>query len=511
MLHLIYLIILLPNTTCTYLEINGTPGFFTPEILLKWEVKPRNFYWFEWLTEIYLLYFGINKDNHKNPFLLFIAVPEAKNNSWPFPESEGLLEKTFDEFHKFSAFVSLSLNKQNRQYYSFSITIDGCDIPGHFRLSDTTLFMPKNFELKKLTSYTDVLKYLKFGTMSVSRFYEAESRVYGIFMETYYIIYKTRDENSKSVSLFRIGTLSEIVLATFKTYSTIRRVFLEDSEDEVFTFERFKDVEPKKKNVYCLNVFYPLGTISVSFSLEENRNQQFQFFFGYIRILEENAPVPKFEKLPQIGRMFYLFKNELEEEFSVEIEVPIYFVDKKLEVSKLIVPFSVISKEKSKTYKIDVNILIYDFIKEKNIHKLDDTNFYYLHFGYFVEINKLLFVITKITNSNEEIINLKQIASFESYNTVERTCFGTFLSGTIIYYQDSAVILEPNEVYSKESKIKPVTKDESKQSGDKNNIKIICLLVGLVLVGVCFASKWLVRIFKKRLSKRRKLNKNKTR
>ena len=510
MFNIILAVLLLLNSDCTYLEIEGVSETSTMGSFLKSETKSGKFYWFEWLNEIYLFYYENNQKAHRTPFLLFVVIPDARNRHWPYTENYRLLEKAFDDFHQTSAFVSLLPNTQNRNFYSFLVVINSNLVCGLVKVDDSLVFMSENFTLTTLTNHTNILTDFKLGTLSSRRFYESNNKFYGLFMEVYYVIYKDQNEKLESVFLFRTGSLIEIALVSFKTYFTKGKIFLED-RDGVFEFRFIKNIKPREKNTYILRVFHPVRFITVYFDLKENKSKQFEFYFAYIFNLENNIARPKFEKLFQTGKNIFFFESDFKAAHTIEIEIPSYFIAQKLDVSKLIVPFKIIQKKAGKVYMVDVHFLKYNFVEKKNIYRFNSKIFYYLHFGYFVEINKLFFVITKITNSNKEPTNLKQIASVESYDKTERTRFDMFLSGTIIYYQDSVVILEPNEVYTKEFKIKPVMKDESKQSYDKNNITVICLLVGLVLVGICFASKWLFHIFKKKLSKRRKLNKNKSR
>ena len=503
--NIIY-IFLLHNIECFYAEVEGFMNLNNQEREPISKLEPRTFYWFELNNRISLLYFDNGLEFHERPFLLFILVSWADKNSLSNPKNCQLFTATtFNNFYANSAFFSLLPNEEQKNSYKISTELMKLKISGEVELKNTGTFIAVSFELNVFSACVSLMKTVKIGTLAKNRFYHVEDTLYGLFVETYYIIYQSPDENSNAVNLFRNADLVEIGYTKFETSSEKGKVFL-IGDDYTIQINLLQNVKSEEKNRYILGALFPLSPEnSVVFDLKENKEAQLQFFLDNRRVYEEIA-MPAIEKLSRVGTKCYLLENSLKKK--TDIELPIYFFGKEMELSKLVFMFKLIRRKKlgglseSRTF-----FAIYSFNEEANSCQLFfDQILLEVYFNYKIQNGEIIFEIDEIETDTEIEYELTQKGT-KKIERVKRKGFSAFLEGAIIYNRSGVVsIADPDYTTSYESKSSTKEQKSSKEFKQKYHF-IFFLMIFVVLVFFLFIGRLFYRQ-KKKYSKRR-LNKDK--
>ena len=437
-----------------------------------------------------MVYFDDTLLTHENFFLLFVGIPTAKKENWPYIENEELIKNAFDEFHNTSSFISLLPTDQNRNVYDFAFYLYSQRIQGRLQLKQTATFMAKQFQLRKVSNHFALLRRIKFGSISWIRFYEREHIYYGLFMKSYYVLY---EDNPNSL-IFRPADLGQIVFLAFKPHLVLGKAFLTDVD--VSNIIDFIDtIEPFEKGEYGFSVFFRDLFVNIVFDLSTDN---FQLFLENSSI--EEVEKPMLTRLSQVGQKVYLIKKDSRVKLTVEI--PVYFFGQKLEVSRLIISFVFIIEKADKAPSAKIYTLTYNFNAEQSGCWLHGDNAYRIYFKHFVEKGNLVFKPFEVECSIIKDDILIPIEIEKMLNVTNENNIQNFLNGVIIYTKESVVTLTGLEPYTKEL-------DSEKyigRPGKKHTNKFVYLLFAFILLLVCLFIKIYLFYYRNQVSKRNKFN-----
>ena len=125
---------------------------------------------------------------------------------------------------------------------------------------------------------------------------------------------------------------------------------------------------------------------------------------------------------------------------------------------------------------MQVYFRVYDFGKENSLWFYQTRN-YDISFEHFVEGEKLKFKITKLINSEKRKDPLIPTIIEKMIYTVKNHEISTFIDGAVFCDQSSKITINNSEMSVKEQQVQPAT---------KNNNRLVFLLIGFVLLLVCF-------------------------
>ena len=507
----IFFLFFLKDTDCFYGELEGALNATKEENWIGSKIETKTFYWFEAKNKTHLFYFDNSLEFHKRPFFLLILVRWANDNDWPISANCQLLSTTFDNFYKDSVFFSLLPNEQKRSFYRFTVEIQESVVDGEVELKEEEeeTSIVSDFELKKLTSCASLLRTVKFGTISRSRFYQGEDELYALFVETYYVLYKNVDESSTTENLFRTADLVEVGYVLFRTAAEKGKVFLTGSADTIM-INFTQNVSGNERNSYNLkDYFLFLPENSVAFEFEESKEQQFDFFINN-RMTDKDLGTLLIEKLPQVGTKHYLLVFSSDN--VVGVELPIYFFGEKLEISELVFVFKLARIKKfGGLSEARVFFTIFDFYKESNSSwvRYDGTT-YAVYLNYKIERGSISFGISNIRMevSTEYILTEKETTKINE--PIKRKTTSDFLGGAIIYNKDTTLTLTDPEYYKialkrhESSAQEPLEEFNNKRKSNLPYPFITLFFFGsFLVVGSLFYN------YRKKIYKKRKFNKNK--
>ena len=500
-------IFLLHKTKCFYAELEGFPHQTNQKRDSNLKLEPKVFYWFEVKNEIHLVYFDNSLNFHERPFLLFVVVPGANRTTWFNSRNCQLFSTTFDNFYRNSAFFSLLPNEPSKNLYKFSTEIWGSTIDAEIELGETTTLSIASSEVKNFAFCTSLLEKIKVGTIASSRFYEVEDDLYGLFVETYYIVYQDIDESLRTVNFFRTADLVEIGYVLFQTSLKEESLFLTGNEYSIKT-NCIQKIAACSKNKYSFLFFFPFFSESgVVFDLKENKEKQYWFFSNDKKVYKE-IDTPSIERLLQIGTNRYSLKNKFDGKVSAEL--PVYCFGEELELSGLMFMLKLTrAKTFGELYEERIFFAQFDFNETINSSWVYFNNIsYHLTFSYTIEDSNIVFGIdrVKIKNSNEcVLIEGETIGKIEP---VKRNSALAFLGGAIIYNHDVTVLLtNSNHSSTTVTKFEFDTKEQtySEKTSCRQKDKVIKTSVILILLGVCLFVGRLFYCFNKSTKKEKKL------
>ena len=481
---------LLKVVNSLYKEIEGVNSLYSSLEVTTLELESKIYYRLEIFSEFYLVYFDNSLLNHENPFILFVLLPITQSEGWHSPNEDKLFADAFDNFHKLSAFISLIPNTQNRDSYSFSVSIGQTRLYGQVKLGEKPIFKTQTFLSKKLDNSNVLLKSTRIGTIGWSSFYKTNINHYGLFMKMYYIVY------SNPTASFRAGGLGKLVFITFKTKFKNNKVLLSDN----FKICSIQNLNPREKNKYRLYGFLPGSNIDVDFDLKENNSLQFDVSVGNL-LLQKETEMIAFEKLPRVGVKVYSFEEDIQENLTVEI--PIYSFEEKLELSKLVISLKFVSEKIEDSPKVQTKFQVYDFTKE-NSFWLYLVKAYHIYLEHFVENGNIIFKVSKVNSLKPDVNPFIPKEIKQTIDTVDEKNVSTFINGAVICDQDFAVKLTKIEPYIEEQQIKSNGETSLQRSDKKTKNKAIYWLIGFVFVLISL----FVFTSKKQFSKRRRFNRS---
>ena len=488
----IFYLFFLKAIKCPYKELRGFSESTTRNKKFSLEIKRKTFYWFECTTKLYLLYFDNSLEFHERSFLFIVVIPETTSKGWSDQINYcQLLLTAFDNASQTCSFFSFWPNEQNVKFYKFSAQNLDVAVEGELVVNNTSTFVNTDSVLTKISSCTSLLETVKIGTKFWNSFYKFEDTFFGLFIETYYILYQSTDERSKTVNMFRIADLIKVGYIWFQTSSVKGKVFLSSNEHSLeINFKQ--NIGVYERNKYTLQISFPfLSKISIVFDLEENKTQNFLFFLNNKKLCEY-VLIPEIEKLPQVGKRFYLIENEWQEKLT--IEVPVYYFGKKVEMSKLIFMFKLIKGEVGKFSKPHVFSEILNFNVEENYFSIYyERETYWIYFDYDAKDKHIFFKIIKVDSSTNNNLSLKVKETTRCYKLKKRNKVPLFLNGAIIYDKQAFIKIT-------KFGLTKITLTNSEYSHMEFQIKsknqIVCCLVVLIFLTVCLFI-WLVYQSKK--------------
>ena len=492
---------LFQNINCFFTEIKGLLKPRGWDTTFKWEIEPEKFYWFELANRIYLAYFNNSSKYHSNPYLLFIVIPEARREDCYIPEFCCLLKSAFDRFYLTSAFLSLLPNKKNAVHYQVLVRIEDMKIEGEIQLGDKTTFTGKNFKLKGFNLCISLLNSVEIGTKRWHRFYKVKDYFYGLFVETYYVIYRNDSGESETAVLLKTADLVEMSLIKFQTNSVQGEVFLTENEN-IFEINPKKDTFHHTYNFHVIKMDWSESNYIICFDLEQSGDLEFQSIFEKNKPKEEEVEMPLTKRLSQVGQENYLVKDTKSEK--VVVETPSYFIGKKLEVSKLVVPFRVIVSKPNGLSEAQVVFRMYDFNHKQNHFWFFTTKKHLVCFDYFVKNGKLFFIITDKPKELGYVSITDPVKVVETFKETEMKGVLEFLNGTVIFDRNSAITLTGYDPGVEERETNSASEKRFKSVCRRHRNKIVFLLTGLVLATVCFFIKRTNPRFKKKIKQKHK-------
>ena len=498
---MIYIFLLL-NIKSLYREIDNILDQDSQQRYPDLKLQPKTFYWFELKNNNFLAYIDNSLKYHEKPFLLYILVSWADKNSWLDEKNCLLLYDTFNDFYQNSAFLSLIVNNKTEGFFRFSINLLNFDINGEIQFIGKEILVTTDFELKELTICNYLLEPVKFGTFSKNQFYQVEDISFGIFVNTYYVVYKDTDNTSNNINLFRNADLIEIGFIRFETNIEHKKSVLtyKKTKNELFFLEYTKLKEQNEYN-FLIRMDFLSKHLDVVFDSEENKNQ-FKFFIDN-EVVDKVVDMPSIEKLCQVATNQYRIKNLARQE--IDVELPVYFFGEKIELTGFIFTIRFVPRKN------------FDFIEAstffgKFFYK-SETN--HLHL-YYKKIEFFISFDYKVENGeiSLEMIELRSSSFFTDYKLIRKETtitqevlktnnYSSFINGAIIYIHedtsflsDSEYITTPANSISSTMKQKPVIKRESKDQD-------IYLILGLLLLAVGLVVGWIFYNRKKRYKKTR--------
>ena len=461
-------------------------------------IEPKIYYWFKFGSKNFLLYFDNTLDFHRRPFLLFLVIPETKYIDWSTKNGCQSLKNAFDNFYETSAFLSLLPNEQNRDFYKISITILDSTIDGELGLEFSSISVNFDFTLIKLNNCISLLKTVKIGTMSWNRFYKENDKSYGLFIETYYLLYQNTIDQSNTAILFRTADLIEVGLIVFQTISVKGKVYLSDT-NKFFKTHSQLNVRAHGTNKYNLEIY------TVIFELLENKRKPFNFFVDG----KEPSKIigkPLIGKLPERKQRTFLLENQSKEK--LEIQVPGYFLDRKLEGMDFFIRIKLIYGAFKKDPEINIFFrklsltgLVYFWIHFSSYR----NSYTIIFFNYEVKDGSINFKITKVLfPSTKE--TFYPLGNVETYEPIKNNTLSGFLSGAVLPDQKS-ISRTKSDFSPKEYKTIFGGLTHTLLSDNKQGSKSIYLLMIFVLVAVFIFLTGLFCFFKRRVSQRKRFSK----
>ena len=501
MLKKLFSLFFLQNIYCFFSEIEAITGSKDLDMSLGKTMTLKKFYWFKLENKYYLMHFNRALKDHENPFLLLILIPYVQNDDWFSPTDCQLLTLSFENFYENSAYISLLPNEQNRTYYKVVALINEARIEAVVHLGETITFVGKQFALQSFTDCPLLLKSIKAGTISWECFYKEEGKdsFYGLYIESYYIIYRNSSKSTKTVPFLRIGGLTDISFILFETKSVQGNLFL-TGNDDFLQLDAKKTLFCIRQNIYTFEMFWS-DEFFIQFPSQEGSNKQMTFHAKDTRLFEVDIPVIK--RLTQIDQKVYLIKNIVSEE--IKVEIPVFLFGQKVELSKLVIAFRIIVQKPNGLLQHQLFVNVYNFTNKENCFRVSSEEDYFISFGYSIENEKLIFIITNAKDSNDNSLEVSSVKDIETAGEgMKRKT--SFLSGAIIWDPDTKVTLTGSKYKAEKQDIKQISDNGLKYFVKKHKNKIIFLLVTLVLLVICFFVKRGFTYHKKKIKQKRKLN-----
>ena len=244
----------------------------------------------------------------------------------------------------------------------------------------------------------------------------------------------------------------------------------------------------------------------IYFALHENKKQPFQLLVDFKELVEEKVKMSAVQKLLRVDQKVYLFRCE--DSTKITVEVPSYSFEQELEVSKLVVPFIFVIDKLSGLVETQVIFEVYNFDYKDNYFWFHTTTRSHLiYFDYFIKNKNLVFTITKVTNSVNNVLIATPIQSLELYIGTEMKRILNFLSGAIIHSQNTKVIVTECGSNAEEQKAILVPEKGFKYFCKRHKNGIFFVLISFTLLILYFFTK---RLFypnlKKKLKQKRKFS-----
>ena len=432
---------ILTKISCSYTELEEKEKPVTLQKNLLRTVAPSKFYWFEYQTIIYLLHFEVNPEFHRNAFVLLLSVPKAKAGTWFESRDDKSLADALNYFRNTSAFLSLFSNKPDRNYYSASVTVNHKKMEVRLVLEKHRMFVESESEVKEHTEYTYLLNFVKIGTKFWDCFYREKDHFQKLFVQIYYIIYPKTIGGSNSVSLFRVGNVTEISFFAFQTELVKEKTFLKSLE-RVYEMKLKSKCRENRTDLITFDIIHLSVIFRLYINLEENRLEMNTESL----ILLKQTTKPELQKLSQTGHNTYFLEDE--NRGKLAIELPIYFIKNKLEISKLFILFRVVIEKLDKTSETTICSKLFKFQKKQNFYSFDVAKYYLVYVEYGVENNNLVFRVPKISDVFGKMRILKPKLICQSLEIVNKHFISIFLNGMIIYdpsSRGSSIEFEPTK------------------------------------------------------------------
>ena len=489
-------LLFLHNIICPYKEVEGVSRLdeYCPEKMTQ--LESEKYYWFKLNKAIYLFYFDALLESHAKPFVVLVLFPDSRKTISAQLKDYKLLLHALDDFYKSSAFVSLVPNKP---FYKISTTVAEVKIDAVAKLEGKRLFIKIGAVVpKELSHIGSLLEYVKFGTVSWQRFYNITERFYGLFIETYYVTYRT---HADSVPSLRTADLIEISFVRFRTHFVNTKLLLTDKDDS-FEVENRQDLNAYQVNQYYFGIL-PLNVfiIRISYISKGNKEEELEVDFMKRLIIKEVSR-SKVEKLKQTGQRTFLFKDELQQEYTIKL--PIFYFGERLEVSKLLLWVKV-SKEKKDEHSEISELVKYQFGNKENCFKVQSLNGHCVFLDYIIDDEKIVFEITKMVDSKKkDLLLIGTNVSDADEKKQTKTVF-EYLNGAIFCEQEHFITLTRNGFNTKEQEINRDLETFSEKSRYEKTIYVVICLI-LLVFGCLFG--FLFPYFRKKVYKKVKLNRN---
>ena len=492
-----------------YKEVEGFSDSARHTRFIYSKVESKSYYWFEKENEVYVLYFDNTLEFHERPFLLFLIVPGADKKSWTGHDNCQLLTDAFDNFHKTSVFFSFLSNEQNKNFYDLSTNFLESNTFVEIELRETKTFMRTDFVLERFKDCASLLATVQVGTVFWNQYYKLGDNFFGLFVETYYLLYRETEETSETLTLFRNADLVELVFVSFQVSVLDGKFVVSDiGHSTAIIVKENITVYTRNKHTFVVLVPSP-AKIDIVFDLKENKAKQFQLFRDDKKTYEYIG-APPVKKLLRVDQKVYLFENRFRRKIS--IEVPVYFFGKSLELSKLVIGFQLIQESFDGFSKVSTFFRIFSYKeKEKCTRVYFEGETYNVCFSYNIESGKFAFKLTRI-----RVLNTEELAFLEkeTTETLKPTKFGlvkSFVDGLIIYNKDSFEVFSDSG-HSKEKESTSIRKgalDTFNKRYTYMNVYLVIslvLLVVFVLIGRLFYQCRKKKHNNKRFKKSKKLN-----
>ena len=511
----LFSILFLQNAVCFYNEVEATlsPTDYHSHLTIK--LESERYYWFEVTNEIYLLYFDRSCKFHESPFVLVVLVPGAKKENWPNAKACRLLPVAFDAFHETSAFFSLSPNNLDRQHYTLLVAKNRLILKGVVWLGEKTFFSVMDSTVpQELNHCTSFLENVKIGTRSWQRFYTLENDLYGLFVGTYFIAYRTKPAGSS----FRSGGLSATGVAKFATTSVQPKVFLYDKENSSFVLYMKRNQQTYTKNQYSLSCSFAEDFVyDVVFDSDgkENKEKEKEGEEEQLKVSFEEpnqikrTETPAIERLLQTGQRTYLFEDDFKQNFVIQL--PMYYFGQRLEISSLFFWIKTVQENVDNVLTTNMVLKKYPFQEEKWKGSIKyDLHNYYVYVNYVVENGRLVFETNKVEDSkNNELLLLRtEVVGMDE--GVETKGVYEYFNGAIVYDPESVFTLTAVGSHAEEQEKKQKKQDLETVSEKRSRNKSIYVLIGLTLFVGCCSVKVFLSHFRRQLYKKRKMFRNRT-
>ena len=471
------LLLLLDNINSLYTEIEGVLEPVGHDYLTSSQLEPKKYYWFEIESEICILYFDNSLEFHKRPFLLFIVISEISSETWSEQNICQCLKNTFNIFYKTSEFFSLLPNEQGRNIYVLPRKFLWLGIYGEIELGKMKSYIRMDYLLKPLNTCTSLLETVQIGTIFWNDFYNLNDIFHILFIETYYILYKDIDESSKTVTLFRNGNVIEVAFALFHTKSLKGKFVVSDTKYPIAIICE-KNVSVYVRNKYSFIVLVPSPTqITIAFDLQKNKTKQFRLFYGDTE-LKKCVAMPPIEKLSRVNHRVYSLKNRIQKKMT--IEVPVYFFENKVKLSKLVLGFKFIQEKFEVLTKVRVFFKLFNFSEKENcIPIYFESERYHVCFSYIIGSGIVAFKVTRVKDSKLDDLKIVEKEPIRTLEATQTDMHSAFVDGIIIYNKDFFETLTDCD-YLNEQENKPI------QFNEVNKHISVYLLIVFVTVGGLF-------------------------
>ena len=443
---------ILSKTNCFYKEVEGNTKPSDLQTTLLRTVASSKFYWFEHQSIIYLLRFEDNPEFHKNAFILLLAVPNAKSETWSESRDDKSLTDALNNFRNTSAFLSLLPNKQDRNYYMVSVNVNRNKLQMRVVLEKHKLFVELESEVQEHADYTYLLNSTKIGTKFWDCFYGENNHFQELFVKVYYIVYPETLGYSKSVVLFRVGDVTEVSFVVFQTKLVEEKTFLETIE-RVYEMQLHGKQRTGGKELFRFEIVEPFSFCFFYFDLRERTAEQLEIKISTPK-LQKKAEKPVVQRLLQVGHKVCLVTDDKQR--TMRIELPVFFFRKRLEISEL----SILVKVSDNSLSEKVLLRTFAFRRDEDYCEIDIGRSHYIYLKYNNENGKLIFSMFKIAVLANEV-NVLSIEEIE--RTVEPTKTrndSVLLNGAVFYNPTSAVVLTGYEPTSEKRFEKRISKTQ---------------------------------------------------